>query len=48
MAVKVLFIGNVPLLWNWEKIQANPCLIYHFWWPLLLYYQININHHGFS
>ena len=31
------FFGNILLLWNWEKIQTNPCLIYHFWRPLLLY-----------
>ena len=37
MAAKVLFIGNIPFLWNSEKIEAIPGLIYHFWWPLLLY-----------
>ena len=31
------FFGNILLLWNSEKIQTNPCLIYYFWRPLLLY-----------
>ena len=37
MAAKVIFVGNVLLLWDSEKIQTNPCLIYHFWRPLQLY-----------
>ena len=32
---KGTFFGNILFLWNSEKIQTNPCLIYHFWRPLL-------------
>ena len=38
---KGTFFGNILLLSNSVKIQTNPCLIYHFWRPLLLTVLLN-------